>query len=122
MPDHIPSLFTRRTLAATVVLAGLFVGLLYLEGRPWCCSQGLGFWTAAWTSCTSQHVFDPYALTHVLHGIIFYWLLWPFAEKLSLHWRMFAAIALEIGWELLENSPWVVRDSPSPLRSRGKWR
>jgi hypothetical protein len=44
----------------------------------------------------------------VLHGIIFYWLLYPLAGKLALHWRMFIAIALEIGWELLENSPWVV--------------
>jgi hypothetical protein len=82
--------------------------LLYLEGRPGWCKYGLGLWTAAWTHCTSQHFLDPYSLTHILHGIIFYWLLRPFASKLALHWRLIAAMVLEIGWELLENSPWVI--------------
>jgi hypothetical protein len=109
MSESIRTLFTRRTLLAAFALTILFVGLLYLEDRPWWCKQGLSFWTAAWTPCTSQHFLDPYALTHVLHGIIFYWLLYPFASKISLHWRLIGALALEIGWELLENSPWVVQ-------------
>jgi hypothetical protein len=108
MPEPIRSLATRRTLLAAVVLMIAFVGLLYFEGRPWWCKHGLGLWTVAWTRCTSQHFLDPYALTHVLHGILFYWLLYPLAEKLALHWRVFTALALEVGWELLENSPWVI--------------
>jgi len=32
-------------------------------------------------------------------------LAWP---GWGLHWRMVAAVAIEIGWELLENSPWVI--------------
>ena len=71
------SLFTRRTLVATVALTIVYVALLYLESRPWWCKYGLGLWTAAWTRCTSQHFLDPYALTHVLHGVLFYWLLRP---------------------------------------------
>jgi len=108
MPEPIRSLFTRRTTAAAIVLMIIFVGLLWAADRPWLCKTGLGLWTAAWTRCTSQHLFDPYSLTHVLHGILFYWLLRLCVPKLALHWRMFAAIALEIGWELLENSPWVI--------------
>lgn len=108
MSEPLRSLFTRRTVFATIALSILFVGLLYLEGRPWSCKQGLGIWSAAWSRCTSQHLLDPYSLTHVLHGIIFYWLLWPWAPKLALHWRMVFALALEIAWELLENSPWIV--------------
>jgi len=68
----------------------------------------LAFWSAAWASSTSQNVFDPYSLSHVLHGVILFWLLQPFADRMSLSWRLVAAIALEIGWELLENSPWII--------------
>ena len=82
--------------------------MLLVEGRPGWCKYGLGLWSGAWTRCTSQQFFDPYSLTHVLHGIIFYWLLRAFAPRLNLRWRLVAAIAIEIGWELLENSPWVI--------------
>jgi hypothetical protein len=102
------SLLTRRTLLATTALAIAFVGLLYLEGRPWWCKQGLGLWIAAWTRCTSQHFLDPYTLTHILHGIIFYWALYLFAARLPLPWRLVGALILEMAWELLENSPWVI--------------
>jgi Protein of unknown function (DUF2585) len=108
MPEPIRNLFTRRTIWFACGLTIVFVGLLYLEGRPWWCKYGLGFWSPVWTKCTSQLFLDPYSLTHVLHGIIFYWLLRPFAANVSLHWRLIAALMLEIGWELLENSPWVI--------------
>src|SRR5215212_6576826 len=101
-------LYSRGTLLATVSIFLVFVGLLYLEGRPAWCKYGLGVWSAAWTHCTSQHILDPYSLTHVLHGLIFYWLLRPFSSRVGLHWRVFGALLLEIGWELLENSPWVI--------------
>jgi hypothetical protein len=108
MSEPLRSLFTRRTFFAAIALTIVFVALLYLESRPWWCNYGLGFWTVAWTRCSSQHFLDPYALTHILHGIIFYWLLYPLASKISLPWRLIGALALEIGWELLENSPPVV--------------
>jgi hypothetical protein len=108
MTEPVRFLFTRRTLVAALVLVVVFFGLLLLADRPGWCKSGVGFWTGAWSHCTSQHLFDPYSLTHVLHGIIFYWALRPLAAKTALHWRLVAAIAVEIGWELLENSPWVI--------------
>jgi hypothetical protein len=102
------SLNSRGTVLA---VAGLFLvlwGLLYLEGRPAWCKYGFGIWTAAWTHCTSQNLLDPYSLTHVLHGVIFYWALRPLEARISLRWRLVAAVAIEVGWELLENSPWVI--------------
>src|SRR5687767_13224397 len=108
MHDAEKRLFTRRTAIVAVVLIALFAVVLALEGRPAWCKYGLGLWTGAWTHCTSQHLSDPYTLSHVLHGIIFYWILRPFASKLPLHWRMSVALAVEIGWELLENSDWVI--------------
>jgi hypothetical protein len=101
-------LFTRRTSLIALALVVAFVLVQYWQGRPAWCKEGFGFWTGAWDNCTSQHLVDPYTLSHVLHGVIFYWLLLPFANRMSLPWRMIAALALEIGWELLENSAWVI--------------
>jgi hypothetical protein len=100
--------FDRRSLIVLAILFLAFLGLLVLEQRPAWCKYGFGLWSAAWQHCTSQHLLDPYSMSHVLHGIIFYWALRPFAAKFAFHWRLVAAVALEIGWELLENSPWVV--------------
>lgn len=108
MTEPKSSLFNRRTLGAVVALMLVFVGVLWASGRPWVCKTGIGFWTGAWTRCTSQHLFDPYSLTHVLHGAIFYWVLRLAAPKLALYWRMFAAIGIEVAWELVENSQWVI--------------
>src|SRR6476620_5510195 len=101
-------LFSAGTLLAAAGILVIFGGLLFVEDRPAWCKYGLGFWSAAWSHCTSQHIFDPYSLTHVLHGVIFFWLLRPFAGRVGLHWRLVGALILEIGWELLENSPWVI--------------
>jgi hypothetical protein len=106
--DSTQPLFKRKSLAAALVLILLFVGLLVLESRPWWCKFGLGFWSAAWTHCTSQHFLDPYSFSHVLHGIIFYWALYWLRSRFELRWRLIAAMVIEIGWELVENSPWVI--------------
>src|SRR3954467_14666151 len=102
------SLCSARPLVAGAGLWLVFGLLLVVEGRPGWCKDGFGLWSAAWTRCTSQNLFDPYSLTHVLHGVIFYWLLRTFAPRLSLRWRLFMALGMEVGWELLENSPWVI--------------
>jgi hypothetical protein len=100
--------FARRTLLVAIGLTISFAGLLWLESRPLWCKYGLGFWTGAWTNCTSQHLLDPYTFSHVLHGIIFYWFLWFIAPNVAIQWRMIWAMTIEVGWELLENSPWVI--------------
>jgi hypothetical protein len=108
MDDSSQPLATRRTLWIAAALAVAFVVLLHFEARPWWCKYGIGIWTGVGTHCTSQHFLDPYTLTHVLHGVVFYWLLQPLAGRISLPWRVLIAFALEVGWEVLENSPWVV--------------
>ncbi|MEZ5320467.1 MAG: DUF2585 family protein, partial [Vicinamibacterales bacterium] len=61
-----------------------------------------------WSSENSQRVIDPYSLSHVLHGVLFYALLHLVAPRASLGTRLVAAVALEAGWEVLENSPLVI--------------
>jgi hypothetical protein len=105
--SHQP-LWTRRTIAIGVLAALAGVIAWHLLGRPWWCESGPGIWSAAWRRCTSQHLFDPYTLSHVLHGIMFFWMLQPLAQKITMPWRTLTALLLEIAWELLENSPIVI--------------
>jgi hypothetical protein len=108
MPDENKVLFSWRSLAAAVALTAAFAGLLALEDRPGWCKYGFTFWTPAWTHCTSQNLLDPYSLSHVLHGVIFFWMLCLVFPKLPLRWQLVIAMLMEVLWELLENSPWVI--------------
>src|SRR5678815_3921017 len=103
MKNDAKTLFSARTLLVGAGIVALFGGLLWLEGRPAWCKYGLGFWSAAWTHCTSQDIFDPYSLTHFLHGVIFFWMLRPLASRVELRWRLVGALVLEVVWELVEN-------------------
>ncbi|MGD9722571.1 MAG: DUF2585 family protein [Pirellulales bacterium] len=104
--DESRQLFTRRSLAVAAGMLLVFVVILHLEGRIAWGKTGFGLWSDAWTHTTSQHLADPYTLSHFLHGVIFYWALrwlkWP------LPWRLIAALTLELGWEVLENSPPII--------------
>ena len=46
-------------------------------GRLWLCSCGeVYLWAGDINSAhNSQHFFDPYSLTHLLHGLGFFWIL-----------------------------------------------
>ncbi len=102
------SLFTARTLLTAAIACLVFVMWLHLSGRPTWCKYGLALWSPVRDHCTSQNLLDPYSLSHVLHGVIFFWLLRPWAARISLPWRMVWAMLAEIAWELLENSAWVI--------------
>ncbi|MDI1242050.1 MAG: DUF2585 family protein [bacterium] len=85
--------------------------LLWWMGRIWWCKQGdwAIFVKEAWGSPhTSQHVIDPYVLTHVLHGVAFCLIAALLFPKLAIGWRFVIAIAAEAGWELLENSTFII--------------
>jgi hypothetical protein len=80
-------------------------------GRVWWCKYGdLRIFTSeAWNSPhTSQHLFDPYTFTHVLHGVLFFWLTVLIFRRPSNAWRFFVAILVESGWEVFENSTYII--------------
>lgn len=60
------------------------------------------------TSEQSQTSFDIYSLSHIIHGILFYWLLAWLFPRMALSWRLVAAVFIEAGWEVLENSPLII--------------
>ena len=108
-PAAVPSRDLRPWLAVagTVALTAL---CLRLMGRIWWCACGEidPFSSDVNSAHNSQHLFDPYSFTHLLHGILFCWLftwLWP---RLPPAWAMWPAVVLEAGWEVLENTPMVI--------------
>jgi hypothetical protein len=84
--------------------------LLSLQGRIWISANGSIYpWVSdAWGDQNSQHFSDPYSFSHLLHGVLFFGMLWPLREKLNWWWRMNIAVALEAAWEILENSSIVI--------------
>lgn len=85
--------------------------VLRSEGRSWWCACGrLSLWSGdVWSSHNSQHLFDPYSLTHVLHGVVLCGLLaWVF-PRLAPVWRLCLVIAVEAAWEIVENSEFVIQ-------------
>ena len=99
----------RPAAVGAAVLAVAAVALA-LEGRPWWCACGRAFLVTpdAWTRHTSQHLLDPYSLTHVLHGFLFWWILSRW-NRLGVETGRFAlALGAEALWEVLENSAFVI--------------
>jgi hypothetical protein len=85
--------------------------VLLLQGRVGWCTLGdyRVFASEAWNSGhTSQHLFDPYSFTHVLHGVVFFWLTTLLFRNLSVNWRFVVATLIEAGWEIFENTTYVI--------------
>lgn len=85
---------------------------LKLESQPWYCACGkFEIWkSSVWSSHCSQHPLDPYSITHMSHGLIF-WCVFLFIPKLrtlSVAWRLALATFIAAAWEVAENSPFVI--------------
>jgi len=93
----------------TLVLAvtGL---ILWALGRTfWCgCGEPVPWSWQVQSRHNSQHLIDPYAFTHVLHGVLLFGTLYPLAGRLSESARWMAATLIEAGWEVLENTPMII--------------
>lgn len=100
----------RSPLILSVLVTAGMVSALFAQGRIWWCKLGDYIpWTSdAWSDHTSQHFFDPYSFTHVLHGVLFFWLITLFFRKVPVGWQFFTAIVIECAWEVLENSSYII--------------
>ena len=82
---------------------------LALGRRIWGVGGIPGFWSGdIWSKHNSQFIFDPYTLTHITHGVLFYALLSLVAGRLPVDTRFTLATALEAAWEVLENTDFVI--------------
>lgn len=97
-------------IAVCLVLAVVLVVAELLLGRSVFGPDGKFGWfnNNVLSNENSQRLVDAYSLTHILHGIIFYFLLWLVARKLPARSRFLIAILMEVGWEIVENSPLII--------------
>jgi hypothetical protein len=102
----------RRGWSWLAVAAATTIAALQLrrQGRLWLCDCGrvLVWASDAWGADNSQHLFDPYSFTHVLHGFIFCGVLAWVLSRVSWQWRLALAVSIEALWEVVENSAFVI--------------
>ena len=103
----------RATLFSLGVMA-LMIITLRLMGRPWICECGsVKLWHGAVVSSeNSQHIADWYTFSHITHGFLFYWLAWCLSRVVrplrTVSIRMVLAVVVEAGWEILENTNFII--------------
>lgn len=95
---------------AVLGIVVISIVLLNLLGRVWWCQAGdYAPWSwDIWTSHNSQHILDPYTFTHVLHGILEFWLIGLIFWKVPMAWRFVLAILIESTWEVAENTSYII--------------
>ena len=100
----------RRALVAAVAAIALFAAIEIAWGRPPLCPCGhLALWAGDPNSPeNSQQLSDWYSLSHIIHGFLFYGLLWSILPGHLRRWALPLAVMIEGGWELLENSPIII--------------
>src|SRR5215213_3251092 len=111
MAKKILSKTNRLPLILSFAATVLMIVLLYLQGRIWWCRLGdyAIYVNEAWNSShTSQHFLDPYTFTHILHGVLFFWLAGLIFSKFGAEWQFFIAIFTEAAWGVLENTNYTI--------------
>ena len=100
----------RRHWLIAAGLAAAMVLILLWMGRPPICTCGtVKLWTGAVQSAdNSQHLADWYTPSHIIHGFLFYALGWLLLRRNPMGEKYLAAVAIEAGWELLENSQMII--------------
>src|SRR6059058_3253184 len=98
----------RAAIAAFLIVATAAAILLAMGRHPICTCGTVDLWVGVRDSPkTSQMLLDWYSLSHVVHGLLFYALLWLVARR-AVQWRFIAALVIECTWEVIENTPLVI--------------
>ena len=99
-----------RAVAAAIAILLLTAAVLLAMGRPPICTCGtVELWVGSASSAKmSQMLADWYSISHLVHGFLFYGLLWLAARNWPVERRFLAALVIEAAWEIVENTPMVI--------------
>lgn len=110
-----PDYDTQRVVTRSSRLAFAGLGIVAIAavaelamGRPPLCTCGrVALWGPVGPT-QSQMLLDWYSASHVVHGLLFYALLWLVLRRWPAGWRFLVALCIEAAWEVAENTPMVI--------------
>ncbi len=100
----------RRAWFAVFAILIATAAILLAMGRPPICTCGtVALWEPSASSArTSQMLADWYSPSHLVHGFLFYAGLWLAARRSPVEYRFLVALLVEVGWEVIENTPMII--------------
>ncbi|MDF2378744.1 MAG: DUF2585 family protein [Candidatus Gracilibacteria bacterium] len=95
----------------SLIVIGILIAqalILHFMGRLWVCDcDSIKLWYPdANGSENSQHFFDPYFFSHIVHGLLFFVILLMF--DMPLWKKLLIALGIEVAWEIVENTPMTI--------------
>jgi len=97
------------SIAAVLIVIAAGAILLAMGRHPICTCGSVELWVNGRDSPkTSQMLADWYSFSHIVHGLLFYGLLWLVARRWPVEWRFLTALVIEAAWEITENTPMVI--------------
>ena len=100
----------RKAVIPAIVILLVAAAIELAMGRhPICTCGAVDLWVGARDSPgTSQMLADWSSPSHIVHGLLFYAVLWLFFRRWPVRARFLAALLIEAAWEVIENTPFVI--------------
>ena len=102
------------TVAICILVIAVTILILKAMGRPLISNSGtVKLWHSEVVSSeNSQHLSDWYSFSHIVHGFLFFFILWVVSKKIPLV-RKFSialviAVVMESIWEIIENTDFII--------------
>ena len=105
---------TLITIGISLLVVAVTIIILKAMGRPFISNSGtVKLWHAEVASSeNSQHISDWYTFSHIVHGFLFFFLLWLISKKIPQIHKFSVgfviAVVMESAWEVIENTDFII--------------